>query len=831
MNRFIKALLIAFFAISVYSQVAKIKGIVLSDHNHPLEGVNISILNSTIGTSSSKDGSFEIYIPADTNIIISFSSIGYETEFDTIKLKPGELKTLTIKLKEKKILLPTTVISSNADFARGITRLNPRKLQLMPNFNNIEQLIKLAGMGISSSNELSSSYSVRGGNFDENLVYINEFEVYRPFLISEGQQEGLPVINSQLIQSIDFSSGGFEAQYGDKMSSVLDIRYRKPQENQCKIDASLIGSNVAFETVSPRGLFTTLTGIRYKTTQYLLKTLDTQGDYKPFFVDAQTQLTYQLNEKWDVLAFGYLSLNKYQFIPHTRKTSFGTINEAYQLTIYFDGQERDLFKTWLAGLKFNQFVSKNLWLKYIFTLTQTHEEENYDIMGQYWLGQLETDPGSDQYGNVAQNLGIGTHWKYARNSIRFWVANAEHKGKLNLNNNYILLWGVKSQMELVKDKLWQWYYIDSAGFSLPHPADSVGYSHPELQPYQYLNLYETNISSVLLQSTRYTSFLQLEKKISLPSYEIYMIGGMREHYWTVNKQLVWSPRFSASFRPKKRKDESYRVAFGWYHQPPMYRELRDPQGKLYLSTKAQRAIHIVAGVDKIDTFWNRPFKIMSEAYYKKLDHLIPFYQDNVNIQYLPDQSSHGYAIGVDFKMFGQFVPDVDSWFSFSLMQTKEDIFGDYYYKYYNAEGEEIIPGITADQIAVDSVKIEPGYIPRPTDRRVSVNLFFQDYMPNNPKFKMHMNLVFATGLPFGPPNSPKYLHKLRMPPYRRVDIGFSREFKFKNASVWFSLEVFNLLNINNTISYLWVMDVEGRKYAVPNYLTARQLNFRMIINL
>ncbi|MCX7696539.1 MAG: TonB-dependent receptor, partial [Bacteroidales bacterium] len=753
MKRWIKYFIFFFFTSPQFAQLAKIHGYVKDEKNKAMEGVQVGIQNTSIGKTTDKNGYYEIIVPTDTTVIIYFSFLGYETHQSSFNLKPGEVRAYHVTLKEISRLLPTALITDHFDNARGIQKMNPREVQLLPGSQNIDQLIRIVGLGVSSGNELSSGYSVRGGNFDENLVYVNEFEVYRPFLLSEGQQEGLSIVNPQLIQSIIFSSGGFEPQYGDKMSSVLDIRYRKPTDKKFNIDVSLLGSNISGEGTLAKGLLTFIGGIRYKTTRYLLKALDTRGDYKPFFFDIQGQSTYQLSEKNELSWFTYASYNQYKFIPTTRKTTYGTINEAYQLTMYFDGQEKDLFSTFLTGFKWYHLVNPQTTLKYLISFTHTHEEENQDIMGQYWLGLLESDLGSDQFGNVAENLGIGTHWKYGRNRLNMKLLTIEHKGNHSFKKDFNLLWGAKFQYENVYDHIWKWYYIDSSGFSLPHPPDSVGYTNPQIQPYTLFELYETSISSHQMQSLRFSTYMQGERKLMFSSFSMYSVGGIRQTYWTYNSELLLSPRISISIQPHKRKNETYRFALGWYQQPPMYKELRDNRGNVYPEVKAQKSIHIVAGFNKTDTFWNRPFKMIGEVYYKWLYHLIPYYQDNISIEYIPQEKSKGYAIGLDFKIFGQFVPEVDSWFSLGILQTKEDIIGDYYYVYYNAAGERIIPGITVDQVAVDSERVEPRFIPRPTDRLVTVNIFFQDYMPRNPQFKMHLNLVFASGLPFGPPNT------------------------------------------------------------------------------
>lgn len=821
---------------------AVVYGKVSDDRNRPLELVNISMMGVPGGTTSDSQGKYELAIPADSTVIVAFSILGYAIEFDTLKIARGQRVELNVSLTDKSFILGPVDVTANFDRAGGIIRLDPRTSALLPTPGGIETLVKLIGMGVSSGNELSSTYSVRGGNFDENIVYANDIEIYRPFLIRSGQQEGLSFLNSSLVNSVSFSSGGFEARYGDKMSSVLDVQYKRPDSLCGDAQVSMLGANVHVEGTGPKGLMTFLSGFRYKSTQYLLNAMETKGEYKPSFLDWQNYFTWKLSETSELSVLGYMSSNRYNLVPETRETTYGTVNQAYRLTIYFDGSETDKFTTFLGGLKFQQSPRKGLLLKYIVSAYSSLEDETYDIQGQYWIGLLESDMGSDEYGEVAENLGVGTYLDHARNYLDTRVISAEHKGLLE-KENYYLQWGVKAQNEQISDKIWQWNYIDSSGYSLPHGTDSVGYTIPSAQDYQNLEISDVLISRLSLNSMRYSGFVQNGWEWHSDSIRYNVIGGIRASYWDVNKDLIVSPRAAISMKPNWKEDYLFRFATGWYQQPPFYRELRDMEGNLHTDLKAQKSIHFVAGFEHTDSMWNRPFRMVGEVYYKALSDLIPYVVDNVHIRYLPEYRSHGYAVGVDFKMNGQFVPDAESWVSVSIMQTREDIEGDYYYIYYNSDGDTIRPN-TINNIAVDSLRIEPGYIPRPTDQRVNVSLFFQDYLPKNPSYKMHLSLVFGTKLPFGPPDSDKYKQTLRMSPYRRVDIGFSKQIvgyldpdkpakvrknlKFiRNA--WLSLEVFNLLNINNTVSYIWVTDVENNRYAVPNYLTKRQLNLKLLV--
>lgn len=830
------------FSVAVFAQsTALVSGVIRDDRGKPLELVNVAVMGTPGGTASDNRGHYQISVPAGKQIILAFSMLSYATVFDTLNLNAGVTYERDVVLTDRAINLAVTNITARFDQAGGIIRMNPKTSELLPSYGGIETLVKLLGLGISSGNELSSTYSVRGGNFDENLVYANDFEIYRPFLVRSGQQEGLSFLNSSLVNSVSFSSGGFEARYGDKLSSVLDVQYKRPDSLRGDVQMSLLGAAFHIEGTSKHNLMSFLSGFRYKSSQYVLNAMETKGEYKPSFLDWQNYITWRINETLELSALGYFSSNRYNLVPETRETSYGTINQAMRLTIYFDGQEADRFTTFLGGFRLQHNPRKELLLKYIVSGYSSLEDETYDIQGQYWIGLLDTDLGSDQYGEVAENLGVGTFIDHARNYLDVQMLSAEHKG-LWEKAAWYLQWGAKVQKEIINDKIWQWNYIDSSGFSLPHVSDSVGYTDPSQQPYQQLEISDVIISQLSLNSMRYSGFLQGGWEWQRDSVRYNAIGGVRASYWDVNQQLVVSPRVALGITPDWKRKYSFRLATGFYQQPPFYRELRDMQGVLHTDVKAQKSIHFVAGFEHTDSLWQRPFRVVGELYYKKLSNMIPYVVDNVRIRYLPDLKSNGYAVGLDFKMNGQFVPDAESWVSVSIMQTREDIEDDYYYEYYDADGNIVA---STDITVADSARFEPGYIPRPADQRVNVSLFFQDYLPKNPTYKMHLSLVFGTGLPFGPPDSDKYKHTLRMPPYRRVDIGFSkqlaghatrkdkvedrRSFRFvRNA--WISLEVFNLLNINNTVSYIWVTDVEANRYAVPNYLTKRQLNLKLLVD-
>lgn len=827
----------------LWSQIqpsATVSGKITDINGIGIELVNIAINEQTGGTISKKGGYYELSIPAGKKTELLFSFIGYLQESASITAKAGEKITLNIVLIESQTNLPAVFIEDKQLRATNLNRIDPKAASVIPTLGGgVEALVKTMP-GVSSNNELSSQYSVRGGNFDENLVYVNDFEVYRPFLIRAGQQEGLSFLNPDMVSSILFSAGGFDAKYGDKMSSVLDIQYKRPQTFGGSANLSLLGGAVHLEGISNNDKLTYLFGLRQKSNQYVLSALETKGDYRPSFTDIQTNINYQINKDLEISFLGNLSLNRFILQPTDRETDFGTINEAYRLKIYFEGQEKDQFTNYMSAFSTTWKPSDDVKLKFMASGFQSIESETYDILGQYWIGQVDTDLGSDEFGGILEAKGIGSYLNHARNRLEATVFNLEHRGSLVLPGDNYLQWGLKYQHERISDQINEWEMIDSSGYTVPRPPDSIGYINPFVQaPYPLLMNYHLR-TTIAMESNRVSGFIQKTWNFLTHKSDYIFTAGIRAQYWDFNKQFIISPRTTLSIRPDWINDFLFRFSAGVYHQPPFYRELRNVEGELNHNIKAQSSWQFLAGSDYNFTAWNRPFKFISEVYFKRLYNLIPYEVDNVRIRYLAENSANGYAAGIDFKVNGEFVKGVDSWASLSLLKTMEDIDGDFYWEYYNKDGDKIIAGYTTDVIPTDSLRIEPGMYPRPTDQRIMFNLFFQDYLPNNPTYKMHLNLVFGSGLPFGPPKSPKYQQLYRIPPYRRVDIGFSKQIKGENQnvngflrhfkSVWITAEVFNLLQFSNTISYIWVTDVSGRKYAIPNYLTPRQINVKLAVN-
>jgi len=813
------------------SQTAIVKGVITDEKGKPAELVNVQLIGTKLGVTTGQKGSFSLQVPADKELHLAISYIGYRRQDTVLRLVPGETKTLYFRLRRLTTNLPGFEVRDEQLRTENIVRLNPRDVLIAPAVSGgVESLIKTLP-GVSSNNELSSQYSVRGGNYDENLVYVNDIEIYRPFLVNSGQEEGLSFINPALVSSILFSAGGFGVQYGGKMSSVLDIRYRKPEQFGGGVSLSMLGAGLNVGGTNKNKRFTYLLGARYKTNRYLLGSLETNGNYQPDFADIQGLLTYKLNKKWDISLLTYFSLNKYKVVPTDRQTDFGTVQQTLRFTVYFDGQKVDKYNMFQSGLTLNFHPNSNTQLRFIVSGFQTIESETYDVQGQYWIGKVGNQEHKRDQGEAVQTLGVGTYLEHARNYFNAHVFSFSHKGSLIYRDN-LLRWGMRYQFQQVNDVLNEWEMNDSAGYSLPNPVDKPGSSNPSrsnLDLYYYAHAHNIlNIHRVSAYGSDRWNF-QLRNKSRLM-----LTAGVRLYWWSYANEFLVSPRVNLSYKPSSNPNLIFRFATGVYYQPPFYRAMRNIDGSLNPNIKSQRSIHFILGGDYRFQMRNRSFIFTTEAYYKKLDNLIPYEVDNLRIRYYANLSAKGYAAGIDFKLFGEFVKGIDSWITLSFMKTAQDILGDFYYDYYNGAGEKLPAG--ASTLAVDSVKVEPGFIPRPTDRRVNFTIYFQDYIPQHEQFKVHLRLLFGTGLPFGPPQSKPYQQTLRMPSYRRVDIGFSWNPLDKNInrishktikSMWISLEIFNLFQTYNTISYTWIKDIYNHSFAIPNYLTTRRVNLKI----
>ena len=804
---------------------ANIFGVVQDAEGRPLDGVSVAV--GEFYTLTNSKGKYKLEIGTGEKLTASFASFGYMPDTISFSISKKEEREINMTL----ILLPNVL--GNVDIIDKVARfdnrvsLNKKVLEAYVGpGSGVEGIIKTLP-GVSSYSELSSQYSVRGGNFDENLVYVNGIEVYRPFLVSNGQQEGLSFINSVMVEDIKFSAGGFESRYGDKMSSVLDITYRKPTEFAITLEASLLGGNFVYEDRLAKDRLSVMIGSRYRTNQILLGSLDTDADFRPSFTDIQAYLTYDLTDKWIISFLGNYSRNIYEVVPSVRTTDFGTFQEALRLTVFFDGKEDYDFNTRFGALTATYQATKELQLNFSSSVFQTEEQEFFDIIGAYSLGELDNNLGSDDFGDVSFVRGVGGFQNYARNNLDIIVANVNHTALLDLGD-VSWRWGVTFQSEDIIDSYKEWERIDSAGYNVPHnPSlnyDSIlatvfdqegnprgGDIYTSIQPATGLSLFESFNSNISLRSYRIMGFIERSQLVELEGHDLFFNVGLRSNYWTFNNQNVISPRASLSWQPNWDGDMVFRLSGGFYYQPPFYREMRNLDGGINEDIVAQESIHLVLGHDYQLKIWNRPFKMVTEVYYKNFNQLIPYDLDNVRIRYRAENSATGFATGIDYRINGEFVKGVESWASVSLMTIQEDIEGD-----------------------------GAGYLPRPTDQRFNFKIFFQDYLPSDPTFRVNMTLALGTGLPFGPPQATAEERVFRLPPYRRVDIGFNKvlkmegktyKSKFLNSfkSLWIGLEVFNLLQTRNTISYLWIKDVStAREYAVPNYLTSRLLNVKMV---
>jgi len=816
-------------------------GKITDDGGKALEFVNIAVIDTKYGTSTDMRGEYSLEVPAGKKLNIVFSFIGYEQKSIIVTLKDGERLERNITMTSSSLTLEEAVVHDQAINSSTITRLSARETVLLPTSGagGIEDLVKTLP-GVSSTNELSSQYNVRGGNFDENLIYVNGIEIYKPFLVGSGQQEGLSFINSRLISNIEFSAGGFAAEYGDKMSSVLDITYKKPLIPAGSVTLSLLGADIHAEGRTAHNKLSYLIGARYKNTKYLLGKMETKGVYQPNFIDVQGLLTYSITPKLEITALGYYSRNSYTMIPETRETDFGNLKASYRLKVYFDGREDSRYNTGLGAVTLNFSPNENLNLKLIGSMYSSAESETFDVKGQYWIGLLETNSNNDQEteqdGNVVTNQGVGTYIEHARNYFYTQVANIDHKGAYNYNDN-TLKWGIRYQYQSIDDHIREWDMVDSTGYTLPHPTDSIlNPANPMQTPLELKNvakghniLYVNNVDAYIQNSW------QLENK----KEDIFVLtAGLRANYWGYNGKVDVSPRVGVALKPHWNSKMVFRLSGGVYVQQPFYREIRMFDGSLVSKdlAKTQKSYQVVLGHEYNFMAWERPFVLTTEIYYKYLKDIVPYEVDNIRIRYYADQKATGYATGIDMKINGEFVKGVESWLSLSLMKTAEKI------KYYIAPDGSILSQSDIHNGAdYDHDTIISG-IPRPSDQRFNVAVFFQDYIPFIPSFKVNLKLIFGTGLPFGAPETERYQQKSRMPAYRRVDIGFSKQLigentKFKNPknplrciqNCWLSLEVFNLLGVNNVSSYMWVTDVYNTQYAVPNYLTGRQINLKLIL--
>ncbi|MEM7103814.1 MAG: TonB-dependent receptor [Bacteroidota bacterium] len=822
-----------FMAFSVYGQQkATIEGKVVDENNSPLFGVGVGVIGQGDGDFTDERGNYSLEVPTRERLNVIFNLIGFKT--DTIqvgRLKPGQVFRVNAQLTSESYILETPEITdTRITDDQNLDVLDSKPFEYLPSPNfNLD--ISSIGVGVTgSADELSSQYSVRGGSYDENLVYVNDFEIYRPFLVRSGQQEGLTFPNIDLISSLAFSAGGFQARFGDKLSSVLDIKYKQPDSTRTSVSLSLLGATAHIEgsikkKKDENQRFRYLAGVRYKTTRYLLGSLETTGEYTPNFIDFQYYLTYDLSPTWQLGWIANVNRSVYEFIPKRRSTTLGLINLAFQFNVLFEGQEVDDFTTYMTGLSLSHVPKgKNYYFKFLASTFKSLENERIDILGRYSLGVLETDLSDDSAGEVVAVIGAGTQHTYVRNYLDAMVSNFEIKGgwqkdkeneAIKKTSSHHLRYGVKYQLENIEDDINEWERLDSAGYSLPYSASSV-------------NLFNTVKGDVDLQSHRISGYIQdTWKVVRDSSHEIGFTLGVRSSYWSLNEEVIITPRAQFYYMPLKSKNRFIlKASIGAYYQPPFYREMRNLSGDVNTNLKAQKSIHAVLGLTYDFQMWNRPFRFISELYYKNLSDIVAFDVDNVRIRYYGENNVSGYAAGIDFRLNGEFIPGTESWINLSLLRTRESFNGVDHMK------REI----------GDSTGTVVGDVARPTDQLVSLSMFFQDYLPKREDFRVHLNLVLGTGLPFGiPQDNVVYRNTYRYSPYYRVDIGFGyllwdakrRTTKGKGnpfrsfRKAWMSLEVFNLLQVANAASNTWVKTIENQQLAVPNFLTSRRVNLRI----
>ena len=814
--------LLLFQSASAQKRSAFVSGRLLDENENPLPGVSVVVLGKQSGLITSDSGTFRIKVPAEKAFALTFSFTGYKTEQRNFLLNEKEEERVIIRMERRARQLQEVVVSGKGDLQEtgesGLIKINPKNAINIPApVGGIESLIKIF---VGSNNELTSQYSVRGGNYDENLVYVNDFEVFRPYLVSNAQQEGLSFINPEMTKSVNFYTGGFQAKYGDEMSSALDIQYKKPRSFGGSAYIGLLEQGLHLEGISADNKFTYLVGVRNRTNKNLLSSQETVGTYSPSSADVQALLTYQLNSRNSLEFMGTFSQTKFHLIPQSSQLTSSVISPYYTanlgLDINFSGQELDSYQTNLLGLTFTQQVRSNLRLKWMASRFDDNENQSYDITATYLFGDLDLDKSSSTYGLITNPLGSGTYQNFARDKLNITVWNATHKGYLDLHTHFIQ-WGISAEDQVVHSKLDEWQYQDSAGYSLPYTPG-------------YLGLSNVVKSTGDLSIIRTTGFIQ-DNVVFRDSSGLTLQGGLRYNYNTLNNEFLLSPRMSLSWKPRRStKDIVYRAALGIYDQPPFFREMVQPDGNINTGLKAQRSWQVVAGMDHNFKLDDRPFRFTTEAYYKGMTRVDPYDINNVHIQYYGLNDAKAYATGVDFRLFGELVKDAESWVSMGFMKTMEKIDTFYYNYTLNSQNQPI-----------DSVKTPAGWVRRPTDRLFTFGLFLQDYLPTNKNLKVFLNFLYGSNLPFNIPGSIKYRDALTIDPYIRIDIGFSAllldseksnrrsHSPFRNfENIWATLEVFNLIDRENTISYLLIKDYANTTYAIPNRLTPRLLNLKLV---
>ncbi len=817
---------------SLQAQVSLVlKGKITDANNNPVSNVSVLQTGTNNGTISNNKGFYSLKLEYDDSCVVEFSSVDMGRKY--IVLYPTNKVSVfkDIQFPPSTNLIDTVEIKASRSKV-GESVINAKSAEYFPNpTGDIGTLIKTMGQGVQSNNELSGQYNVRGGNYDENLVYVNDFEIYRPFLISSGQQEGLSFANLDLTDKLTFSGGGFESKYGDKMSSVLNIKYKSPTTFKGSVMASLLGVTAHVEGATKNEKFTYLIGTRFKSNGYLLGSLDKKGEYNPNFFDLQSDFHYKPSVKHDIEILVNHSFNDFKFVPVTQETRAGTFDKLIRFLVDFDGNEKDRFDNTMVGLSYKFIPNTKLSLKFMSSFWKMRESETFNITGYYSLDEIEIDPESDNFGNVKANLGIGTYQDWARNKLDAIVTNFSHMGKYNIKEKHLLEWGSTFQYEKINDQLSEWQRIDSSGYSIPYNGSGIVF------PYRLKS--ENNLNSFRVHGY----FQDTWNIINRDSTTLTLTAGIRYNFWNINKEFLVSPRVQLAYHPKLKSDVTFRLAGGMYVQPPFYREMRGFDGTINRKLKAQQSYHVVLGADYNFRIKKRPFKLTVETYYKYLRNLNPYEIEDVRIRYFAQNNAVGYAAGFDIRLFGEMIKGADSWITISYLSTKENLKNDSYLTYRDSTGSIFNTPDQSPNPITDTLTNYPGYIRRPTDQALFVSLYFQDYLEKYKRFKVHLNLVIGTGLPFGPPDRNRYKDVLKAPPYRRLDIGFSalllsgekravkkpNSFGSKFDKIWFSFEVFNILGIKNTLSHRWIKDTDNQLWAIPNYLTSRRFNAKLQI--
>jgi hypothetical protein len=820
--------LFATLSSSAQRKTAYVSGRVIDENEIPVTGATVTILGKQNGIITSDSGRFRIKVPAEKAFALIFSHADFRDVQKNFYLSEREEEQLTVMLTRNSKTLETVVVNDEKERKEtGLIKINPKSVTALPSVTGgVEALIKTL---VGSNNELTSQYSVRGGNYDENLIYINDFEIYRPYLVHNGQQEGLSFINPELVKNIDFYNGGFQAKYGDKISSVLDIQYKKPASFGGSVYVSPLEQGLHLEGSSKNKKLSWLFGIRNKTNRNLLSRQETKGNYIPSSSDLQAYVAYKISQKLQLEVLGIISGSRFSLIPESAQKSTAVFSPLFTanlgLDIFFEGQEKDNYNSNLIGVSLVHNANKKLKLKWMASRYGDNENENFDITGAYLFGERSFDKTKPDFGKIINPLGAGVYQNYARNALEIQVYNVSHKGSYDLGKHFIQ-WGAGIDHTIISDHLNEWEYRDSAGYSLPYNPNQIILS----------NVLKSNEN---LTVDKYSGYVQDNIRLSGTVTQVTLQAGVRFNYNSLNKEFIVSPRAQISYKPDWKHDIVFKASAGIYDQPPFYREMRRYDGTINAALKSQKSIQYVAGVDYNLSYGDRPMRITTEAYYKSLWDVDPYDIDNVHIQYFGENDARAYATGIETRLFTELVKGAESWFSIGISQTKENIDNDFYYTYKNAEGE-VISAKTTDQMVADSVKTNVGWVRRPSDRLITMGLFLQDYLSTNKNFKVHLNMIYGSNMSYNIPNSVRYRNALIIEPYIRVDVGFSALLLSEKSlrrshspfrsfeNIWASLEVFNLIDRANVISYQLIKDFNNDIFSIPNRLTPRMLNFKLL---